>query len=176
MPTFPDLARFQQSLNREPLELPIGGKTYSFSPDIPASAGLTIMRVREETSKITLAVIAGQKLDLNAELLDDKSEAILIRDLLGDRLAEMEADGLTWTEIERAGKTLIAWHIFGADQALATWTGGGDADPPVKAPATGRSRSSRSSSTTTSGKKPSAKNAKQPPRKSAGARSSKSGR
>lgn len=175
MPTFPDLTRFQQSLNHEPLELPIGGKTYAFSPDIPADAGLTIMRLREETQKFTLAIIAGQKPDPNAELLDDKSEGLLILELLGDTYAEMKADGLKWPVIERAGKTLMAWHIFGAEQALATWTGGGDADPPAKGPATGRSKNSRNSSTTNSGKKPSAKNAKQPPRKSAGAKSSQSG-
>lgn len=175
MPTFPELTRFQQSLNNEPIELPVDGKTYSFSPDIPADTGLTIMRLREETTKFTIAIIAGQTPDPNAELLDDKSEALLIRDLLGDTLAEMTADGLRWPKIERVGKTLIAWHIFGAEHALKTWTGGGDADPPAPSPATGSSRNSRSSSTTTSGKKPSAKNAKQAPRKSAGAKSSKRG-
>ncbi len=176
MPTFPDLARFQQSLNKEPLDLPIGGKVYSFSPDIPADDGLQIMRLREETSKFTLAIIAGQKPNPNDELLDDASEALLIRNLLGDRLAEMEADGIKWPEIERAGKTLIAWHVFGADQALATWTGGGDADPPAVSPETGSSKSSQSSSTTNSGKKPSARSVRRPRRKSDGPKSSKHGR
>lgn len=176
MPAFPDLARFEQSLDKEPLDLPVNGKVYSFSPDISARAGLTIMRVREETQKITLAVLAGQKLDLNAELLDDQSEGVLIRELLGDRIAEMEADGLTWTEIERAGKTLIAWHIFGAESALRTWTGGGDANPPARGPKTGHSKSFPSSLTTTSGKKRSGGNAKRRRRRSGGPRSSESGR
>jgi hypothetical protein len=150
MPTFPASSRHQAEVNNEPLTLPVGDKTYSFPVALPFRTGLTITRLREEMQAFTLATLAGHRPNPNAELLDDARESKLIRDLIGEAtLAEMEADGLLWSDVERVGKTLIAWHVFDEDRALAVWTGGDEQDPP-QGPATGPANSPRTS--TTSGK------------------------
>lgn len=172
MPTFPDLARFQQSVNREPLTLPINGKTYEFPPDIPLRAGITIARLREEVAQIAISRALGTPPNPNAELLDDFSETTLMKDLIGDDvLKQMEADGLKWTgEVERVGKTLIQWHLFNEDAARAVWEGAGEPNPPVQGPTAGPENSPRTS--TTSGKK----SRRRKPHNSAGRTSSQPGR
>jgi hypothetical protein len=150
VPTFPDLARFEQSRAREPLTLPIKGKTYTFPVDIPADTGLTITRLREEVQAFTLATLAGQRPNPNAELLDDARESTLILDLIGaETWEQMKADGLKWPDIEHAGKTLIAWHVYDEDRALAVWTGG-EADPPAEGSSSRPPTTSRRGSTTSS--------------------------
>lgn len=151
MPTFPDLARFQQSVKREPIVLPVRGKEYSFPPDIPLDTGLTITRLREEVNKFTLAVLANQQPNPNAELLDDASEAKLILDLIGpETWAQMQTDGLTWADAEQVGRTLIAWHLYGEDRARAVWSGGEDGPPAQGSSSAPRTTSQRGSTTSSS--------------------------
>lgn len=148
MPTFPEAARHHAEVNREPLVLPVRGKKYSFPVDLPLDTGLTITRLREEVQAFTLAVLAGSKPNPNAELLDDARHSKLIVDLIGAAtLAEMVADKLPWSEAERVGNTLIAWHMYGEDRALATWNGGGDDNPPAGGPETGPKNSPPTSTT-----------------------------
>lgn len=148
MPTFPASARHQAEVNREPLQLPVHGKTYSFPVALPLRTGLTITRLREEVQAFTLATLAGQKPNPNAELLDDARHSKLICDLIGEAtLAEMAADGLPWDEVERVGNTLIAWHMHGEDSALRVWTGGDGDNPPARGPETGPASSPRTSTT-----------------------------
>lgn len=153
MPTFPDLDRFLSEAADEPLVLPIRGRRYTFTAAIPIEAGLRLTRAREEVEKYARALASGEQPDPDLTLLDDASEAVLLRQLIGpDNLAKMEADGITWPEARRVGLTLMAWHLAGPDAALAAWQGqieAGDARPPVNSSSSSDLRTSPSGSTTT---------------------------
>jgi hypothetical protein len=176
VPTFPDLARHQQETNREPLTLPVNGKDYVFPATLPLRTGITITRLREEVTAYTLASLAGLKPNPNAELLDDASESKLILDLIGpEKLAQLDADGLMWDDIQRVGKTLIAWHMYSEDTALSVWKGGVNDDPPALSSSSKPRRTSRSGSTTSKPRSSKAAPRKAPRRKSGGETSSPAG-
>ncbi|ACU35582.1 DUF7426 family protein [Actinosynnema mirum] len=130
MPTFPDLATFRSEMEGEPLVLPVNGVTYSFPASIPARTALALVTARAIAQRVT----AGEMVD-PAEIASNEAHAgQVLDDLLAPELDRMLANGLTQTDLNAVGETLMAWHMGGADMALNRWQGklpGGDARPPA---------------------------------------------
>lgn len=156
MTTFPELDASTAEANGETLNLPIRGKTYSFSSSLPMRRGIQIARMREETARLVRAKRDGDDSSVTPSEasrveLSDESEIQMYLDLIGeDNRAAMETDGVTWPEMLHIGSTLFAWHFGGEGAARIAWEAkpGGDADPPADPPASsGGRKTSRSSST-----------------------------
>lgn len=173
-PAFPDLRKLKQETNRDTLDLPIGGKTYTFTASIPIDTGIRIARMQEESLRFARAMEKGEAADFSMELLDDVEETKLYLDLIGEKnLAEMKADGVSWPECKQVALTLLAWHMVGANAALASWgVEEANPNPPARRSSSKTRTTSRSSSTTSS---PRASKATKP-RRSGGETSSKRGR
>lgn len=162
MTTFPELDAATAEAAGETLNLPVRGKTYSFSSSLPMRRGIQIARMREETARLVRAKRDGDDSssvtpsEASRVELSDESEIQMYLDLIGeDNRAAMETDGVTWPEMLHIGSTLFAWHFGGEGAARIAWEAkpGGDADPPADPPASsGGRKTSRSSS---SQKKPS---------------------
>ncbi len=122
---FRDLDEF---LTVEPIELPIGGKVYEFPGEVSARAGLLLQRIGSMV--LTVAATEGDPAAAGAalserdrELLSDGEEMDLRAELFGDAEADMIADGLTSAQIRHVFMTLVVWHAFSEDAAVAVWEG-----------------------------------------------------
>lgn len=138
---FGDLTEF---LVVEPKILPINGRRYEFPGDVSARAYLVIQHTMEQGVRAKRAADAGQPYDPTQIVLDDDEELDLQEELFGDARSEMIADGLTASQLQRVMATLMLWHAYGRDAAVAVWRQG-------EAPAPNRAarRASKGSGSTT---------------------------
>ena len=142
--TFRDLTEF---LVVKPIVLPIAGKDYSFPGEISARLWLQLQRLNAQAA----AAMAGEDYDPGAEIIDDETESEISKELLGDALQEMLADGRTSSQIRAVFQTLHAWHTQGEDIAEAVWNGQGEAVTPNRAQR--RARPARGSHATSKSRK-----------------------
>ncbi|WP_410652125.1 hypothetical protein [Amycolatopsis sp. cmx-4-54] len=159
MATFPDLDRFiEDTTEDDTLTLPIGGREYVFRASLlPIGRALEIQKLREESSRILAARASGatyQPSDAFNEDLKAFDEQGLYLDVLGDEMREkLIADKVPFPTVLHVGTTLVAWHMYGTENALRVWTRGqmedDDSRPPADAsgssspPTTSRSGSTK---------------------------------
>ncbi|GLZ34898.1 hypothetical protein Lesp02_70850 [Lentzea sp. NBRC 105346] len=176
MTTFPELRSFKSEVDGERLTLPIGSNEYSFSKRISMRAGLALAEARVHAKEIAEAAHEGREdeIDLTQPGFTAISEQQMMRDLIGDQWDRMLGDGVTEDEFRHVYMTLFTWHMVGEEAAKLVWTNEldveGDARPPARSASRART-TSRSSST----KKPSARSAAKAPRRSTGGTSSRRG-
>lgn len=144
MASFPELRAFRVETGADTIELPVGGRVYSWTrTKLSISAGLDLVVMREELVRFTRRLADGDDVDmateLNTPLLDPARERTFMLDLIGDQRVQMEADGVSWGELTHVGQTLLTWHLTGPDAAMIVWlqgrtpdevAAGDDAGPP----------------------------------------------
>jgi hypothetical protein len=139
-----DLSSF---LDDDAIDVPIDGKTYRVeSPD--AKTGLLL------ASLANVGVKAASGADVNeADVekldLDDAGERDFMEMVLGDTLAELIADNVAWTKIQRLSRYCFIHFAIGeeaADDALKSGALTGEAPAPNRA---ARRAGSRGAATTT---------------------------
>jgi hypothetical protein len=139
-----DLSSF---LDDDAIDVPIDGKTYRVeSPD--AKTGLFLASL----ANVGVKAAAGGEVD-QADVdkldLDDDEERDFMQMVLGDTLAELVADGVSWTKIQRLSRYCFIHFAVGeeaADDALKSGALSGEAPAPNRAK---RRAASRGGATTT---------------------------
>lgn len=134
-------------LGDDAIDFPIDGKTYRVeSPD--AKTGLFLASLANVGVKAASGADVGQA-DVDKLNLDDDEEHDLMEMVLGDTLAELIADGVKWTKIQRLNKYCFIYFAIGedaADEALKSGALTGEAPAPNRA---ARRAGSRGAVTTT---------------------------
>lgn len=127
------------------------GKDYTFpAPDIDTGVRLTAL------AELGLKSTAGRDLtedDLARIDLNDDQEFDLYRDLMGDTLDEMRADGVSWTRVQKVGRYLFLLHGLGEDmaaEAVARSSTGGALPPANRGQRRAAKKSAKKSTRTAS--------------------------
>jgi hypothetical protein len=154
MATLPDLTSFdhwQSETAGAALTLPIRGKSYMWrTGDLSLWGMLTLQRLEQKMRDLTARKARGDDVDPTELALTTAEQRRLDRDLLGDNLDQMVADGVKWAEALHVSATLLTWHLRGEDAAKAKWarTEEKPADPPAPAASTKTAGSSTRSKAT----------------------------
>lgn len=137
MSTFKDLDEF---FKIKPIQLPIRGKVYKFPGSVSGRTGLLLHRMTEMAER----VMAGKEPSgMEQELLDDGEELNLRAEVFGSTEQEMIDDGLPSVFIDHVFKTLIVYHQYGEDVAMAVWE---DVPGAPKAPRDRKAKSRKATS------------------------------
>jgi hypothetical protein len=146
--SFRDLADF---LIIEPIDLPVGGKTYRFPGTVSGRVTLQLRLVQEQALSAARAQGRGEKATLDTDALANVDEKYVRAQLFTfdghDVEAEMIDDGCSSAQIDHVMNTLIVWHTAGKDAAEQAWEAMA-ADPQMPNREQRRAASSASVSTT----------------------------
>jgi len=127
---FGDLVEF---LTPEPKTLTIAGKAYDFPADVSARTWLVLQHVLQAGVAAQAAAKEGREYNPRALVLDDDTEIDVRAELFGDCADELIDDDVPGSFQQHAMTTLMVWHVYGRDAALATWRRQGEAPAPNRA-------------------------------------------
>ena len=124
-----------------PIELPIGGKTYTL-PSVSAAVGVRVTLIAERSSEVLTIAARNEEARAKAaangepepeleEVPDFEIEGVdkiedLNKELLGPVYDKMVADGVPYEALVMAGQVATHDFLYGRAAAEAYWNSGGD--------------------------------------------------
>ena len=111
-------------------ELPIRGKLYAFPDRISAASGLVLLRVSQR-AKADPAAAQADPQAIAGDLLDPAGWEALQAEVLGRSPEDLVAEGLNGDEVTHVFRTLVAWHVYGRENAEAAWESLGNPQGPT---------------------------------------------